>query len=147
MSLVQRVERKELPNGYYVEIWYKNGKKSNELYYDSDENIYREIIWYNNGKKKSFEEQYDLDGKVKEIYIDWYENGKKRYEHYCLNGNYHRDSGPAIIWWNSNGQKEREIYYKNGKKHAEIWCCCSNDNKYYINGECKSEEEFLRSIW
>jgi|ERR1700691_2908374 len=53
---------------------------------------------------------------------------------YYLNGKWHREDGPAIIWNNSDIE-----YYLNGKLHREdgpavIW----NDGiqKYYLNGKC-----------
>lgn len=62
-----------------------------------------------------------------------------------LNGERHREDGPAIEW--ANGDKE---WYLNDKLHREDGPAVEliNDNKFwYVNGEVfkvKNNEEFLR---
>ena len=45
--------------------------------------------------------------------IKYHENGQKLSELYYLNGEYHREDGPAYTGWYKNGQKSNEIYYLN----------------------------------
>ena len=64
-------------------------------------------------------------------------NGDKSY---YINGKRHREDGPAIEW--ADGDK---YYYINGKFHREDgpaveWA--NGDKAYYINGKYLTEEEF-----
>ena len=80
--------------------------------------LVKEIKYYENGQKMY--EYYYLNGEYHRedgpAYQGWYENGQKQYEKYCLNGKRHRENGPACQWWYENGQKQYESYYLNGKK-------------------------------
>jgi len=49
----------------------------------------------------------------------YYENGQKKYESYSINGNFHREDGPAVQRWYENGQKKYESYSINGNFHRE----------------------------
>ena len=44
----------------------------------------------------------------------YYNSGNIRREYYFLNNKYHRENGPAIIWYNENGNILEETYYLNG---------------------------------
>ena len=50
--------------------------------------------------------------------VEYYdkEKTKKRYESWCLNGEYHRKNGPAVIRYYKNGQVEFELWYLNGEE-------------------------------
>jgi hypothetical protein len=71
--------------------------------------------------------------------------GKLREEWFNKNNEYHREDGPAYIYYNNkNGNLKYENYYINGKKHrengpAEIW--------YNKNGNIEIEEYFLNNIF
>jgi hypothetical protein len=79
-----------------------------------------------------------------------YNNGDK---HYFLNGNRHREDGPAIEW--GDGDKS---WYLNGYPHREdgpAWEGVDGTKYWYINGEelsCKTQKEFehlmrLKAFW
>ena len=40
--------------------------------------------------------------------IYYYDNGKIRSEHYFLNNKFHREDGPAYIYYSQDGKIERE---------------------------------------
>jgi antitoxin component YwqK of YwqJK toxin-antitoxin module len=102
-------------------------------------------------KVEGLVEEWYLNGeKVKEI--KYYENGNKYYEIYYLNGERHRENGPAYQGWYENGNKWYECYYLNGKYHREngpayqSWY--ENGNKryeeYYLNNKEVSKEEVMK---
>ena len=45
-----------------------------------------------------------------------YDNGNIEREYYCLNGEYHRNDGPAKIEYWENGNIKREKYFINDKE-------------------------------
>jgi hypothetical protein len=68
-----------------------------------------------------------------------YSNGDK---YWYLNGEYHREDGPAIEY--SNGSKE---WYLNGKCHRVDGPACEyskGDKYWYLNGIHYTESEFLK---
>ncbi len=67
-------------------------------------------------------------------------NGTKKW---FLNGELHREDGPAIEY--SNGDKE---WYLNGKRHREDGPAveCAGDKWWYLNGKCMTEAEHKRTI-
>ena len=77
-----------------------------------------------------------------EYKVKVYANGDK---HWYLNGELHREDGPAIEW--ADGGKQWRL---NGKYHREDGPAieCAGGNKWwYLNGKRMSEQEFLsRSI-
>ena len=80
---------------------------------------------------------------MKKPMIVYYNNGQKEYEIYYINGKYHREDGPAKMYWYNNGQKQFESYYINGKRHREdgpAIICWNN------NGQIKSEEYWINGI-
>lgn len=54
---------------------------------------------------------------MEEVKIQRYETGCYTKKTYYKNGKFHRETGPAIIYYEYNGKKYREEYYKNGKRH------------------------------
>jgi hypothetical protein len=74
-----------------------------------------------------------------ELYED--DNGTK---HWFLNGNYHREDGPAIIYHTGN-----KYWYLNGKRHREdgpAWEGYNGDKEYYLNGKYLSPIQFERLL-
>ena len=51
-----------------------------------------------------------MTGKL-EKHIKYYGNGQKKCETYTKNNKFHREDGPAVIWWYENGQKQYEEYW------------------------------------
>jgi antitoxin component YwqK of YwqJK toxin-antitoxin module len=54
------------------------------------------------------------------------------------NSDYHREDGPALIW-----------YYKNGNIRLEVYCSSkmkSKSTEYYENGNAKREEYYLNGV-
>ena len=69
-------------------------------------------------------------------------NGTKAY---YLNGNLHREDGPAIE--GANGSKE---YYLNGKLHREDGPAiegADGTKSYYLNGKSYSEREYWQELY
>lgn len=71
-------------------------------------------------------------------------------ETYTLNGQLHKDYGPAYVTYFANGKPSQEIYYQYGQKHrddgpAEI-LYFSNGGisalRFYQNGELVDQEHF-----
>jgi antitoxin component YwqK of YwqJK toxin-antitoxin module len=58
-------------------------------------------------------------------------------------GKFHREDGPAIIWYYPNGSIKREYFYIDGKFHRELGpavICYNGDGsikieRFYLNGE------------
>src|SRR6056297_1456176 len=102
-------------------------------------------------KVDGLKEEWYLNGELVKR-IKYYENGQKEYEYYYLNGEYHRENGPAFQWWYENGQKQYESYYLNGKRHRENgpayqWWYENGQKEYefyYLNGEKVSKEEVMK---
>jgi len=90
-----------------------------EIYVDtiSNKKLIREIQYHVNGKIKN--EYYYLDGELHRedgpANIWYYDNGVMCSEHYLLNGKYHRDNGFAKNWYFSNGIIDDAEYWINGK--------------------------------
>ena len=80
----------------------------------------------------------------KEYTVQVYTNGTKWW---FLNGNLHREDGPAIEC--ANGTK---YWYLNGKCHREDGPACeyaSGDKRWYLNGiwlKCTTQQEFLQLL-
>ena len=93
-----------------------------------------------------------------------YKSGNK---FWCLNGQYHREDGPAVEHsngykaWYKKGELHREdgpaceyaggdkFWYKNGLYHREDGPACeyANGDKYwYLNGKNYTEAEFKKEI-
>jgi len=73
-----------------------------------------------------------------EYTVKVYENGRKEW---YLNGNLHREDGPAIEL--ANGVN---LWYLNGKRHrvdGPAIECAWGDKEWYLNGKEYTEEEFL----
>lgn len=51
--------------------------------------------------------------------IFYYENGEFLRKEYYQNDELHREDGPAVIYYYENGQIEEEVYYQNGEIHRE----------------------------
>ena len=103
--------------------------------------------WTQAGGEESIEEIYSLESWLELAGKEWdptrstfqWPTGDK---HWYLNGERHREDGPAIEWtdgtkhWYLNGERHRKdgpaIEYSNGDK---LW---------YLNGKSLTEEEFLR---
>jgi antitoxin component YwqK of YwqJK toxin-antitoxin module len=82
------------------------------------------IKYYNNGQKES--EHYIVNGQHHRedgpAHQRWYINGQKEFERYFINGKWHRENGPAVQLWYDNGQKQTEYYYINDKEYSrEDW--------------------------
>ena len=94
-----------------------------------------------------------------EYTVEVYEDGAK---YWFLNGEYHREDGPAIEWadgtksWFLNGKLHREdgpasewadgtkYWYLNDKRHREDGPAveCADGSKYwYLNGKLLTQEE------
>ena len=72
---------------------------------------------------------------MKTYKVDVYDDGDK---HWCLNGKWHREDGPAIE--RADGSKE---WYLNGKLHREDGPACewADGSKYwYLNGKLHRED-------
>ena len=82
------------------------------------------------------------------------EKTKKYYEYWILNGEHHREDGPAVIGYRKDGSIWYEYYFLNGKQHREdgpafikyytdgsIWY-----EYYNLNGCNYSKEEYLKLI-
>jgi len=54
------------------------------------------------------------------------------------NGQFHREDGPAIIWYNSDGSIKAEYFYINGKSHREL----GPADIYYLPDESIAWENF-----
>ena len=80
-----------------------------------------DIEYYDNGQKKS--ERWYLNGELHRedgpAIQCWNIYGQKWIEQWVLNDKYHRVDGPAYQSWYENGQKKSERWYLNGKLHRE----------------------------
>ena len=75
-------------------------------------------------------------------YTKRYENGQLAEEKYYINGNRHREDGPAFQEWYENGQKKEEIYYINGNRHREDGPA---NESWYENGQKLGEEYYINN--
>ena len=71
--------------------------------------------------------------------IDYYKNGNKYCEEYYINGEFHREDGPAIICYYDNGNIYNEKYYTNNKLHREDGPAVTY---YYENGIIQYEKYY-----
>ena len=88
--------------------------------------------------------------------IKYYDKEKttKEYERWTLNGENHREDGPACIGYNEDGSVWCEIYYINNKHHREdgpAWIEYCKDGsisylEYCLNGE-KHRKDGPAIIW
>ena len=79
------------------------------------------LTYYSNNKVKSI--VYKLNGqKHREdgpAIQEWYEDEQKFIEEYFIKNEYHREDGPAIQEWHENGKVFRQLYYLHDKMHRE----------------------------
>ena len=74
---------------------------------------------------------------------DEYSDGSFRREWRNASGEYHREDGPAIIYYREDGSIEQEWFYLNGLIHRELGSAVIYYNtygsiiweKFYLNGE------------
>ena len=106
-----------------------------------EDNIEKKIIKYSDG---SWIERYYIKGT--RIYhredgpavIWYYKNGNIESEYYYINGKYHREDGPAIEW--ADGAEE---WYLNDKAHREggpARTTCNGSKEWYINDKLHRED-------
>jgi hypothetical protein len=78
------------------------------------------IDYYSNSQKKS--EEWKVNGEIHRedgpAIQFWYENGQKWIESWLLNGYLHREDGPVYQEWSKNGQKKDEWWYLNDKEYS-----------------------------
>jgi len=86
-------------------------------------------------KTETYIDKVSREKLKKEIHYHW--NGKIQIEWYCLNGEWHRKNGPAIIWYYESGKIEKEIYFLNGMYHRKNGSAIIS---YYENGDIEKEE-------
>lgn len=104
----------------------------------------------NIGKMKSFSEFTNENNQQPEIIEKKYPNGNIKNIQYLLNGNLHRENGPAEEGYFENGVKEYEEYYKDGSLHNEfgpafkLWTTGGllHTEKYFLN-----HEEYEKKWW
>ena len=75
--------------------------------------------------------------------ITYYSDGKIRSEQYFLNNKFHREDGPALIFYDKDGSICSEYYYLNGKCHRENGPAFIS---YYKNGKIQYENYFLNDV-
>jgi len=63
--------------------------------------------------------------------------------HHRLDGEWHREDGPAVIYYHKNGNLEIEGYFINGHFHREDGPAYMD---YYENGEVRTETYYLNGI-
>jgi antitoxin component YwqK of YwqJK toxin-antitoxin module len=89
-----------------------------------------------------------------EVKKEYYDNENIYYESYSLNGEYHREDGPAIIGCYQNGNILCESYYLNGEKHREdgpAFIYYDKDGniaykEYYLNHKNLTEQEWFNEL-
>ena len=105
-------------------------------------NEYHKIDYYKNGNKHY--EEYRINGELHRengpAAIYYYENGNKHCEEYYINNNFHNENGPAEIYYYKNGNKQHEEYYINDKLHNETGPAII---KYYEDGSTEREEYYI----
>ena len=50
----------------------------------------------------------------------YYKNGSVNHKEWCMNGQYHREDGPADMWYGADIYSPASTYYLNGKKMLSI---------------------------
>lgn len=117
------MEKIEVEKGYFV-TRLKNGTLKNKEWRDENGNLHRDI-----GPAKI---NYKYDDETDDCYITskyWYNHGilvhysiYREYDipirdrYYNAKGQYHREGGPAVIYYDDCGQILEEQYYINGKR-------------------------------
>jgi len=134
-----------------VNIWIKeNNIPDYRLWNEADKKLFRKTFCYNVTKLERSVEQKSTEEKMKTLKLDnfydlpenytgivKYHGGSIEIEYY-LNGEFHREDGPAIIWYDGS-----IYYYVNGVRHREdgpavIW---DDGSKYwYINSKDITKE-------
>ena len=108
-----------------VNRWIKNNNIPDYKFWnESDKRLFRETFCYNVTKLERSVEQKSTEEKMKTIKVDNFYDLPENYTgivkyhggsiEYYLNGEFHREDGPAIIWDDGTIQ-----YYLNGKCHRE----------------------------
>lgn len=100
------------------------------------------IGYYDNRNIKR--EIYHVDGEYHRedgpAITQWYVDGEIMSEEYFINGKRHRDDGPAYISWTKDGLTTSEIYYYNGEYHREDGPAY---NVWFSNGVLASMDYFI----
>jgi antitoxin component YwqK of YwqJK toxin-antitoxin module len=89
-----------------------------------------------------------------EVKKDYYSNGNIYSKSYYINGERHREDGPAFIYYNEDGNIHYEAYYINEKKHREdgpaIIGYHQNGNiwykEYWLNDKELTKEEWFTQL-
>ena len=77
-----------------------------------------------------------VSGQELEKHILYYDNGNIKYEYYYLNNEWHREDGPAKMWYNESGQIGAKEYWINNQLHKEDGPAMIDyyeDSKVYIS--------------
>ena len=95
-----------------------------------------------------------FENKEPEKIVKYHDNGNIKSVLYKINGNYHREDGPAYQSWYENGEKNVDFYYRNDKLHREdgpayqVWN--GNGEKfsefYYLNDNQYNREKWLEKL-
>jgi antitoxin component YwqK of YwqJK toxin-antitoxin module len=75
--------------------------------------------------------------RVKKEYFD---NRNLHVENHLLNGNFHREDGPAVTYYRANGTLFSESYFLYGKRHREDGPAYIS---YYENGDLEHYMYFI----
>jgi len=78
-------------------------------------------------------------------------NGRLMEREFWMDGELHRDDGPAVEVWDSQGHLIYRTFWVNGEVHnttgpaVEVWHSngCLDDSEFYVNGEELTEAEFI----
>ncbi|MFD1259767.1 toxin-antitoxin system YwqK family antitoxin [Entomomonas asaccharolytica] len=100
------------PNKGEVVVWFKDGLKKEQSYYQNGQ-IQSIIRWHRNGQKGL--EGYFQQGERNGVWTGWYENGNKRWQGGFDNG---KRQGLWTVW-KVNGVKEREMQFQQDEKIAQ----------------------------
>ena len=84
------------------------------------------------------------------IHTKVYRDGSLWYEKYELNGDYHREDGPAFIEYNRDGSIHWESYWSNDERHREdgpAWINYHRDGSlrkesYYLNNKAYNKKDY-----
>ena len=102
----------------------------------------KKVEYYDNGNIQSV--SYKLNGEVHRedgpAYQTWFENGQKRAKYYYIDGKINRVDGPAFQNWYENGQQESEQYIINDLLHREDGPAYQ---EWSENGQLKHEEYYI----
>lgn len=103
----------------------------------------KSVIEYHLNGNKHIEQYILLNGNLHRedgpAYNLWYENGSLELEQYFLKGGKHRENGPAMTRWYENGSLCFQEYMINGKGHRDSG---PSFECYYENGQ-KEEEVYM----